>query len=255
MNITSQIYSMWSRCSVLRNIEWFLTKALLALWFPKGGIVIGGCGRSGTTLLIGILSAHSKICTIKVETGNLSPHIDPAMIIKWLYLSRCNTSQSAWWCEKSPKNILNVPEILSFLGPSGKFLHIVRDGRDVVTSKHPTNSNSYWVSIDRWVNDVSAGLSAEKFAQVKRVYYENLVREPRDTITEIIEFVGEEFEESMLAWEKTGKIKSHLALVGQAQGLHWRSVGRWKNPEHSKIIDEFMSREDTKALLSHLNYL
>jgi len=255
MKISSLTYKTWKRFSVLRSIELFLVRAWLARWFSGGGIVIGGCGRSGTTLLLGMLSAHSKICAIPLETDNLYPQVEAAMIIKWLYLSHCNNSEARLWCEKSPKNITNVPEILSFLGSTGKFLHVVRDGRDVITSKHPSNPDAYWIPIDRWVADVSAGLMAEEYPQVRRVRYEDLVGHPRRTLDSILEFLGEEFEENMLSWQRTGTVQFHYALGGKPEPLHHRSVGRWKDPEHARRIDQFMSTEDAKTLLARLNYL
>ncbi len=141
------------------------------------------------------------------------------------------------------------------MGSTGKFLHVVRDGRDVVTSNHPSNPDAYWIPIDRWVTDVSAGLMAEEYPQVRRVRYEDLVRHPRHTLYKIMEFLGEEFEEDMLAWHRTGMVKFHYALGGKPETLHHRSVGRWKDPEHVRRVEEFMSRKDAKALLARLNYV
>jgi len=90
---------------------------------------------------------------------------------------------------------------------------------------------------------------------VKRVRYEDLVLRPKDTIKQIVKFLGIDFEEHMLNWDKTGRVKNHSALFGEAEPVHSRSVGRWKNSKYEKRIKEFMSREDVKKLLSQLNYI
>jgi len=51
--------------------------------------VIGGCGRSGTTLLLGVLSSNTKICAINEETWTLYPKVEPIKFLKWLYKAKC----------------------------------------------------------------------------------------------------------------------------------------------------------------------
>ena len=63
-----------------------------------------------------------------------------------------------------------------------KIIHIVRDGRDVVLSRHPVDTARHWISPSRWVEDVSAGLSFEGHPQVLTIRYEDLVKEYDITI-------------------------------------------------------------------------
>jgi hypothetical protein len=56
-----------------------------------------------------------------------------------------------------------------------KFVHLVRDGRDVVLSKHPTYPDEYHVEPERWIRDVREGA---RFLSDPRVYtlrYEDLI--------------------------------------------------------------------------------
>lgn len=256
MRILARTYdSIWDRSRIARVIEWRLTKLFLSEWFPKGGIVIGGCGRSGTTLLQGILSAHSRICAIPHETQALYPRIRPFLILKELYVARRKKPESRWWCEKTPMNIRNVHRIISFMGPRGKFIHIVRDGRDVVTSMHPKRPNTYWVSIDRWIADVSAGLIAEESNQVERVRYEDIVRYPRTTMHKLMQSIEEDLEGNLFCWQKCGSVQDHSSWTEGPKAIHSQSLGKWRRPEHDKRVHEFMLRGEAKRLLVELNYL
>lgn len=102
------------------------------------------------------------------------------------------------WCEKTPKNILFAEEILNYFGPDARFLHIVRDGRNVVTSRHPGRPDSYYVPPERWVRDVSAAREVEHHPQLKTVRYEDLTSSPLQSLRDIFDFLGESCPESKL---------------------------------------------------------
>ena len=88
--------------------------------FNKKGIVIGGCGRSGTTLLNSIMGAHKDIHAIEEETYSFVP--TPR-------LNRLNNNlknvKENFWCEKTPKNIYAFHFLAQF--DFIKLIHIVRD--------------------------------------------------------------------------------------------------------------------------------
>ena len=76
-------------------------------------IIIGGCGRSGTTLLLSILSSNSKVFGIRDELYSFYPSFRPKKIIN--YLEDNNFKSSKVWCEKTPKNILNFKKYIKLL--------------------------------------------------------------------------------------------------------------------------------------------
>jgi len=134
-------------------------------------ILIGGCGRSGTTVLNGLLSCHPQVQTVDIETSAFCPtaytadvDLDAAFQLDRVYrrLVRIEIPASCTrWSEKTPKNVLFARRALDYLGPGARFIHIVRDGRDVVTSRHRRAPDRYWVSPERWIQDVEAGRSLE----------------------------------------------------------------------------------------------
>ena len=114
-------------------------------------IIVGGCDRSGTTLLRATLDSHPDIAagpeswvfvykikpdwlasefgfepsfvrSLMKETGSLAEFIDRFMDA---YRKRENRPV---WCEKSPRNILRLDWIWERF-PKARVIHIVRDGR------------------------------------------------------------------------------------------------------------------------------
>ncbi|PSR05601.1 MAG: hypothetical protein BRD50_00415 [Bacteroidetes bacterium SW_11_45_7] len=130
-------------------------------------VFIGGCGRSGTTLLLSILSAHKDIFACPKELGAFNKieadengYRTPKRIDR-LYTSLIINQiprQARRLCEKSPSNVKHIDDIANYYRGNFRFIHIIRDGRDVVLSKHPTAKDRYWVGPQRWVNDVRSGL-------------------------------------------------------------------------------------------------
>lgn len=81
----------------------------------------------------------------------------------------------ARWCEKSTKNILFAGRFLNYFGDRTRFINVVRDGRDVVTSKHLSDPDAYFVQPEEWVRDVAAGRRIEDDPRVITVRYEEFI--------------------------------------------------------------------------------
>lgn len=228
-------------------------------------VVIGGCGRSGTTLALSVLSSHPHVHAFNEETGAFCPLPDSGMTfsrgalrvrrIYYLLLRSNVPDECRRWCEKSPRNVHYVDRILRCLGPGCRFIHMVRDGRDVITSRHPLDPHSYWVSKDRWVADVRAGLRFRDHPQVLTVRYEDLVSKYEETVRSICSFLDEPFHSAMLRYPETAKIRSNTAWFGPAESVHHRSVERWRRQEHRRLIDELMADPVAVGLLRKLAYL
>jgi len=227
-------------------------------------IIIGGCGRSGTTLLLSILSAHPGIFAIPFETriftprdnnNNLSQNKDIEAMFLYQYLMHEDvlTSQLRW-CEKTPKNIYFFEKINSFFENKVKMIHIVRDGRDVVTSVHPHYKNEYWVSPERWVNDVNEGLKYKTYQNVLTLKYEDLILNYHQTIKEILIFLNLDFHENMINWITHSTIISSPSIENKMIPIHSNSIGKWNLDIHKKRISEFYNNVEAKDLLKKLGY-
>lgn len=226
-------------------------------------VIIGGCGRSGTTLLLSILDAHPKIFGIPEETdifayerkfsNTLLNRFNARRKILREIVVRDIAGTPHRWCEKSPRNVRHFDQIRRELDHP-LFINIVRDGRDVVTSYHP-NSSGYHISIDRWVHDVGQGLLYENDTDVITIRYEDLILAFEPTLRRLMTFLSEEMDPAILNFFANTSIRSSNAWTGGAiKPLHTSSIGKWKLPEHAVVMEEFYQNEQALTLLKHYGY-
>ena len=232
-------------------------------------IFIGGCGRSGTTLFREMLNRHPRIACgpetsifgLPFGVTNQAPawSIDAAELEALAKQSRNLVEYAEWffrkyllepqgkprWADKTPNNVRAVSKLLTWF-PRGKFIHMIRDGRDVACSlrHHPKekiiNGRPTRVQTDnpiekcatRWLNDTSAGLAFRGHPLYLEVRYEDLVHEPEAELRRVCEFVGEEFDTVMLDPEPpryaamgAGRLVNNENVV---QPVSSRSIGRWQ---------------------------
>ncbi len=232
--------------------------------FTQPPIIIGGCARSGTTLLQSILSAHPSIFVFPHEIAAFNKwHTDkngnqvPARIDK-LYresLRYMVPDTATRWCTKAPSNVHHIKEILQYYNNQVKFLHLVRDIRDVVISKHPKNKDKYWVTPERWLKDIKAGLAFEDNPNVLTLRYEDLIQEFDTTVEKLCKFLEEPVCDKIKNWPKYTKLKKSSAIFGQIGPLHNNSIGKWKQELYKPYIDELMGNQEIHTLLKHYGYL
>ncbi len=125
-----------------------------------------------------------------------------------------------FYVEDNTWNILFAPELLELI-PEAKILHVYRDPRDVIASFSkqrwmPTDkiesAKIYKSIIDRWFS-IRSILPSGSYFEIK---LEDLVRNPRDILVKVCDFINLPWDESLLDVDLS---KSHS--------------GRWKS-EYSK---------------------
>jgi len=226
-------------------------------------VFIGGCGRSGTTLLLSILSAHKDIFACPKELGAFNKieadgngYRTPKRIDR-LYTSLLINQiprQARRLCEKSPSNVKHIDDIANYYRGNFRFIHIIRDGRDVVLSKHPTAKDRYWVEPQRWVNDVRSGLAHRDNPNVYTVFYEDLVQEFTNTVKGICAFLHIELSREILHWQQHATVTRNRAYFEGLQDLSSQSIGKWQEPQYQERVDQFLAYPGAKELLTELNY-
>ena len=236
--------------------------------FSKSPIIIGGCGRSGTTLLLSIIAAHPNIHAFSKEIGvflewrklkessdiNFEYHPRLDRLYRFILTDKIS-KQANRWCEKTPGNVRNFDKILDYFNEKVKLIHIIRDGRDVMLSKHPKKSDAYWISPERWVNDVRIGLKFKKHPNVLTIKYEDLILSYEETIEEICDFLGEECTEEMYNWFDNTNVRKNEAWSGSVRKLHSNSVAKWEKEDNKERVNEIMQNRDVVNLLEDLDYL
>ncbi|OQV22616.1 Protein-tyrosine sulfotransferase [Hypsibius exemplaris] len=205
----------------------------------KPMIFIGGMPRSGTTLMRAILDVHSKVrCgeetyvvpiilgvrdswyqepTFESElkkwsNGKVTKDVIDSAFAAFLYeiISGHGTAADVM-CNKDPMS-MHSAHYLSVLFPNAKFIHLVRDGRAVVHSimsrKLPVANliiTDYVDCLAKW--NAANRLMLEQCILVGPsrcmvVYYEQLVLDTAAWLRQICDFLGLQYEDSMLEHEK-----------------------------------------------------
>ncbi|MGH7550631.1 MAG: sulfotransferase family protein [Gemmatimonadota bacterium] len=236
-------------------------------------IFLVGCPRSGTTLLRDLLRSHSRL-TFPPETRFIPSYYraygDPAddreaqrlarMILRFPWIRRwipdltpaafasCRSYRGVvdqlfreWatrerkprWGDKTPGYVLEIPTLIEIF-PDARFLHLIRDGRDVALSffKAPFGPINIYGAAEYWARFVSAGRRAAinlPSGSYMETTYEALVTEPEPALRRICEFIDEPFDLGMLSPKRLGGDgKGKIPPVSQ-DSIVTDQVERWKH--------------------------
>lgn len=202
-----------------------------------GFVFLGGCPRSGLTLMRRLLSGHSRIhcgpdtglpVAIAMQWDNFATQLgelhrqdfdlnaeevraNMASLLTGLLGEPIQGGAGRILVEKTSLNILAF-ERLGRLLPQARFVHIVRDGRDVASSLQQRD----WRDADgrpfahvsepgaalKYCYDLTGiGLQAEAALgpeRCLRLRYEDVVKKPRRSVTALLRFIGLEYEAATL---------------------------------------------------------
>ena len=256
-------------------------------------IVLGGCGRSGTTLLRMMLDSHPRICCgpesslfrrRAVDTRWLADRFGfrhdevraihdaapsrPAFIEGFAALCMRKAGK-ARWAEKTPRNISRIAEIFRWF-PAARFVHVLRDGRDVACSlrTHPRHKvvdgklvpTGAWKPIAgcarRWVRDIESSRPWWGDPRFMTVRYEDLVLDPRPSLERLMAFLGESWDEALLAHaaaDSPFRDATRFAQNPEALGaVSTASLSRWQRDLDGR--DKQIFKRIAGPLLIELGY-
>lgn len=202
-----------------------------------GFVFLGGCPRSGLTLMRRLLAGHSRIhcgpdtglpVAIAMQWENFTTQLgdlhrrdfgleaeqvraNMAELLTGLIGEPIQGLPRHLLVEKTSLNILAF-ERLGRLLPQARFVHIVRDGRDVAASllqrdwRGPDGQRFAHVSDPRgalkyWCDLTGIGLQAEAAlgqGRLLRLRYEDVVKKPKRSMTALLRFLGLEYETATL---------------------------------------------------------
>ncbi len=211
-------------------------------------VVIGGCGRSGTTLLRVMLDSHPEIACgpesllflplpINIDELAWKFDIPEAELEQQLLKARSRTEFIVWfqarylqvrqrsiWADKTGRNIHCFGQILKHF-PKAKILHAVRDGRDVICSLRthrkrkvvngeivPTHNLMPWENcVDRWITSLSDGIAYRGLSNYMEVKYEDVIQDPAGTMQQVCAFLEIPYSDQMINYhEFTGSSRDVL---------------------------------------------
>ena len=138
-----------------------------------------------------------------------------------------------YWIDHTPQNIQNVLMLLKIF-PDAKFIHIVRDPRAVAASVLPLDwgPNEAEEAAIFWAQKLSYGLVLEQYyPQIcLRVYYEDILNNPSDTIKKICSYCNINFKEDILSGDNIvlpEYTKRQHSLVGNFPNIS--KLNSWQN--------------------------
>jgi Sulfotransferase family len=142
-----------------------------------------------------------SIDSVRKELGD-RPQVSYHDAISAAYCAYARSKGKELWGDKTPRYVEHIP-FLANLFPQSRFVHLVRDGRDVALSYADVSFGPKTVSTSAhlWARRVSAGiregraLGPERYTEVR---YEQLVEDPEPQLKELCRFIGVEFEPVML---------------------------------------------------------
>lgn len=222
-------------------------------------VFIVGMPRSGTTLLAELLARHPLVSNCGespwiaelAQEPSLSGNPDPADLEQAAATYRAHivqddVSDARWFIDKQPLNFRYVDLIL-ILFPNAKIIHCLRNERDTALSLwmqsflEDVQGYAYdFADIAVVMRDCDRLMARSRklhYASICNVRYEELVREPQQTIAQVSAWIGlPEFDVSGTAAEKAAIVTSSLWQARQP--IYNRSVGRWRN--YSEHLPELL---------------
>ena len=251
-------------------------------------IIVGGCYRSGTSLVRRLLDSHPNIhCGPEVKLfselyGRYIGVEDPIAHLRFVETARSllaedellevlgagliemheRAAQNAGkprWADKTPENVVFLDKWQRLLGDDWVFLHVVRNPLDTLAS----------IQEQRFPRSIPAGLSARidlylEFAEAGlrfaerhperylRVLYEELVMGPEGMVRQLMAALGERFHAEQLA---INAFRHQEGLedpkAAKTSSVHWNRVSCWHQVLSEAQAEEIVGQ--TTAIWSKLD--
>jgi hypothetical protein len=150
------------------------------------------------------------------------------------------------WGDKTPRYVVNIPD-LADLFPGARFIHLIRDGRDVALSYAdvPFGPKNVAKAAELWANRVAKGIRDGRELERGRyieIMYTDLVEDNEGEIRDICAFIQVDFHPAMLdpAETKKGALARADKFNPNVKEQPIRRVRSWKTDmpqEHVEIFE------------------
>ncbi|MRG84777.1 sulfotransferase family protein [Salinibacillus xinjiangensis] len=175
-------------------------------------------------------------------------NIDKSVItyLNELFSLHSKNDNKLCWVNKTPAYVNYSEQLLKWF-PNMKFIHIIRDGRDVALSvRDRIGPKDFSVLADWWMNQVLLGMSfgrkhPHNYIEVK---YEDLILTPSKTLNFIFNSLR----------DSNQRVDNNQLedIIEQSYDLNESMIGKWKAYPYQEEIFEFTTKSNT--LLQYLEY-
>lgn len=226
-------------------------------------IIVGGFYRSGTSLVRRLLDSHSNIhCGPEIKFFKDLDHDyidDPLEHIRFfstlpsLGLTReeilslfgpafivaheraAAKAGKNRWADKNPENVIHLDDWETLLPQGFIFVHVVRDPIDALASlksigfeKTIPRSFAAKATLLKTFLDAGRGYVTSNPSRSKTIRYEDLVRDPAETVTNLFDWLGEKPEMDVLRNFHRPERGTGIEdpKVKKTRSIHSKSIGR-----------------------------
>lgn len=151
------------------------------------------------------------------------------------------------WGDKTPMMIFYI-DIIVKVFPKAKFIFLIRDGRDVISSFITNNIYTDILYLSkRWIESIKSGKKLKRILgsrQVLWIKYEEMVLIPEKSIGKICEFIGIDYSNAFLkntdVYMGDDILNHHRNTQNE---INARNIGKWK-----KELTEKQKKEIAKLI-------
>jgi hypothetical protein len=227
-------------------------------------IVVGGCHRSGTSLIRRILDTHSRIhCGPEVTffrdfygdyfddrlshlrfattARHLVAEIDLLEVLGRAFVELHERAAARAgkprWADKAPENVLYLAEWERLLGQRWLFVHVVRNPLDTLASMKevgfpltlPADLPGRVTLYRRYI-EAAWRFATEYPTRCYPLVYEGLAQDPAGSIAELMAWLGEAFEPGQLRFNDVPHaVGLEDPKIATTRAVHRESVNRWRS--------------------------
>jgi Sulfotransferase family len=167
-----------------------------------------GTNQVDVTVFLDRLVAHERFAAWELPIDAVQEELDRRPSVSYhdaitaVYRAYARYKGKELWGDKTPRYVEHIP-FLANLFPTSRFIHLVRDGRDVALSYAdvPFGPKTVARSAALWRERVSAGIRYGRPLAPTRyieIHYEDLVDSPEKELRDLCGFLEVDFDAAML---------------------------------------------------------
>ena len=180
-------------------------------------------------------------------------------IIQCFYETLLESSGKRRLGDKTIRHTLHL-DLINWIFPDAKVIHMVRDGRDCALSHRRISSDyNVYLSAKRWeqFNRILLNFGKRNPKRYLRVRYEKLITEPKETLKEVCGFLEEPYSDALLGFSQGSYATKHVKLMSKhhanlGKGIMKANFGKWRSGLSSNEIKIFESVAE--SMLRSLDY-